>query len=49
MIKRDCKTCGLIWGFWEDQILLDTEKTLSATALDTDKANSISTNFSMFL
>ena len=39
MIKRDSKTFKPIWNFWEDQILLDREKTLSATALDAGKAN----------
>ena len=39
MIKRDFKISRLIWDFWVYHILLDIEKTLSATALDAGKAN----------
>ena len=39
MFKRDFKISRPIWDFWEDQILLDIEKTLSGTALDTGEIN----------
>ena len=39
MIKTDFKISRLIWDFWEDQILLDIKKTISATAFDAGKAN----------
>ena len=39
MIKRDFKVYRFIWDFWERQILLDIEETLSATALDAAKVN----------
>ena len=37
MIKRDSKIPRPIWDFWEAQILLDVEKTRSATVLNAVK------------
>ena len=39
MIKRDFKISIPNWDFCEDQIWLDIEKTVYATALDVGKAN----------
>ena len=39
MVKKDSKVSSPLWDFSEYQMLFDIERTLSAAALDANKAN----------